>query len=163
MRETVKFSLAFIQVHATRRSSSTLQDLHYRGNFLCWTLSRVMNPTNSFAEATRRGFDNWSLKSAEDNNFIEDLEEFLKIMNHNQVDEEEFFKYLNFGMKMKSALSPLYPKEITLLMLSLMTRRTLWLRLSNLPTQEIIRKLYLKVVKCHLVCVSRGRHVTCLT
>jgi len=84
-----------------------------------------MNPTNSFAEATRRGFDNWSLKSAEDNNFIEDLEEFLKIMNHNQVDEEEFFKYLNFGMKMKSALSPLYPKEITLLMLSLMTRRTL--------------------------------------
>jgi len=44
-------------------------------------------------------FDNLSLelqKSTEDNNFTEELEEFLKIMDNNDVDEEDFYKYLEF-------------------------------------------------------------------
>ena len=58
-----------------------------------------MNPSSSFTEATRRAFDNVSLelqKSTEDVNFVEELEEFHKIMNNNDVDEEEFYKYLEF-------------------------------------------------------------------
>ena len=58
-----------------------------------------MNRSSSFAEATRRAFDNLSLalqKCTEDDNFTEKLEEFLKIMDHNDVDEEDFYKYLEF-------------------------------------------------------------------
>ena len=47
----------------------------------------VMNPSNSFAEASRRAFVNLSLdlqNSAEDDdNFAEEREEFLKIMDNN--------------------------------------------------------------------------------
>ena len=56
----------------------------------------VMSPSSSFAEVARRVFDNLSLelqKSTEDDNFTE---EFLKIMENNDVDEEDFLKYLEF-------------------------------------------------------------------
>ena len=59
----------------------------------------VTNPSHSFPEAARRGFDNFSRKCqryAEDDNFVEDLEEFVKIMDNNDVDEYEFYKYLKF-------------------------------------------------------------------
>ena len=46
-----------------------------------------MNPTNSFVEVARGAFDD---------NCIEELEEFLKIMDSHDVDEEEFYKYLDF-------------------------------------------------------------------
>ena len=57
----------------------------------------VMNPSNSFAQAALRAFDNWTRelqRSAEDDNLTEELEEFLKIMDNNDVDEEDFYKYL---------------------------------------------------------------------
>ena len=51
----------------------------------------VLNPTNSFAGAARRAFDDFSLelqKSADDDNFIEELAEYLNIMGNNDVNEE---------------------------------------------------------------------------
>jgi hypothetical protein len=65
-----------------------------------------MNPTNSFSEAARRAFDNLSLelhRSTEDDNFAEELEKFLKIMDNNDVDEEEFYKCLEFEHEDTSA------------------------------------------------------------
>jgi len=60
----------------------------------------VMNPSNSFAEASRRAFVNLSLDlqrcGEDDDNFTEELEEFLKIMANNDVDEEDFYKHLEF-------------------------------------------------------------------
>ena len=59
----------------------------------------VMNPSSSFAEAARRAFDNLSLelpRSTEDDNFTEELEEFLKIVDNNDVNEEDFYKYFEF-------------------------------------------------------------------
>jgi len=59
----------------------------------------AMDPSSSFAEATRRAFDNLSLelhKSTEDDNCTEELEEFLKIMDNNVVDEEDFYQHLEF-------------------------------------------------------------------
>jgi len=53
----------------------------------------VTNPSNSVAEASRRAFENLSLelqRSAEDDTFTEELGEFLKIMDNNDVDEEDF-------------------------------------------------------------------------
>jgi hypothetical protein len=61
-----------------------------------------MDPSSSLAEATRQSFDYLSLelqKSTEDDNFTEELEEFLKIMDINYVDEEDFYKYLEFEHK----------------------------------------------------------------
>jgi len=59
-----------------------------------------MNPSSSsFAEAACRAFDNLSLelqKCTEDDNFTEELEEFLKIMDNNDVGEENLYKYLEF-------------------------------------------------------------------
>ena len=55
----------------------------------------VMNPSNPFAEATHRACVNSSLelqRSAED----DDFEGFLKIRDNNDVDEEDFYKYLEF-------------------------------------------------------------------
>jgi len=49
----------------------------------------VMNRTHSFSQAARKAFDNLSLelqKSANDDNFIEELEEFLKIRNKYGID-----------------------------------------------------------------------------
>jgi hypothetical protein len=46
-----------------------------------------MNPSNSFAEAELE-------RSAADDSFVEELQEFLKIMDNNDVDEEEFYRYL---------------------------------------------------------------------
>jgi len=63
------------------------------------SLLGVMYPSSSFAESARRAFDNLSLelqKSTEDDNLAEELEEFLKIMDNNVVDEEDFYKYLEF-------------------------------------------------------------------
>jgi hypothetical protein len=57
----------------------------------------IMNHTISFAEAARRAFDNLSLelqRSAEDDNIAQELQEFLKIMDSNDVDEEKFYKNL---------------------------------------------------------------------
>ena len=48
----------------------------------------VINPTNSFAEAAHRAFHEELQKSADDVSFIEELEEFLTVMNNNDVDEE---------------------------------------------------------------------------
>ena len=56
-----------------------------------------MNPSDSFAEAVRLAFDNLSLelqRSAEDDNIAQELQEFLKIMDSNDVDEEKFYKNL---------------------------------------------------------------------
>jgi len=47
----------------------------------------LMNPSNSFAEAELE-------RSAADDSFVEELQEFLKIMDNNDVDEEEFYRYL---------------------------------------------------------------------
>jgi hypothetical protein len=58
-----------------------------------------VNFSTSFAEAAVRAFDNLSLelqRSAKDDNFVEKLEEFLKIMDNNDVDEEGFYKNLEF-------------------------------------------------------------------
>ena len=58
-----------------------------------------MNLTSSVAEAAFRVFDGLSQeiqKSAEDDNFIEELEEFLKIMNNNEIVGLEFYKHLDF-------------------------------------------------------------------
>ena len=63
------------------------------------SVAGVTNPSNSFAEASRRAFENLSLeleRSAEDDTLTEELEEFLKIMDNNDVDEEDFYKYLEF-------------------------------------------------------------------
>ena len=63
------------------------------------SLLGVMSPSSSFAEATHRAFDNLFLelqKSTEDDNFTEELEEFLEIIDRNHVDEEDFYKYLEF-------------------------------------------------------------------
>jgi hypothetical protein len=35
-------------------------------------------------------------RSTDDDNFVEELEEFLKIMDNNDVDQEEFYKNLDF-------------------------------------------------------------------
>jgi len=35
--------------------------------------------------------------SADDDHFIEEVEEFLMIMDNNDVDEEDFYEYLNFN------------------------------------------------------------------
>jgi hypothetical protein len=59
----------------------------------------VMNPPSSSSQATRRAFDNLSLelqKTTEDDNFTKELEEFLKIMDNNDIDEEDFYKYFEF-------------------------------------------------------------------
>jgi len=37
------------------------------------------------------------LKKSGDDNFIEELRQFLKIVNNNEVDEKEFYKHLEFG------------------------------------------------------------------
>ena len=58
-----------------------------------------MNPPSSSSQATRRAFDNLSLelqKTTEDDNFTKELEEFLKIMDNNDIDEEYFYKYFEF-------------------------------------------------------------------
>jgi len=58
-----------------------------------------MNPTNSFAEAARRAFDDLSpefQRSTDDDNCVEELEEFLQIMDNNDADEGEFYKDLEF-------------------------------------------------------------------
>jgi len=61
-----------------------------------------MNYSSSFAEAARRAFGNLSLelqKSAEDDNFTEELGEFIKIIENSDVDEEYFYQYLEFEHK----------------------------------------------------------------
>ena len=124
-----------------------------------------MNPTTSFAEAARRAFDNLSLelrRSAENDNFVEELEEFIKITDNNDVHEDEFFIISNSNIKTTTTVS-LRPQEITLLMLPLMTmHRTRQLPLmivGNLPPQEFIRKFYLKRIKGRSCpCVS-GRYL----
>jgi len=68
-----------------------------------WFFKTKVDPkptsNSSFAEAARWAFDNLSLelqRSAEDDNFTEELEEFLNIMDNSDVDEEDFYKYLEF-------------------------------------------------------------------
>jgi len=59
----------------------------------------VMNPTNSLSEAARWAVDNLSLelqRSADDDNLAEELEKFHKIMDNNDVNQEEFYKFLEF-------------------------------------------------------------------
>jgi len=50
--------------------------------------------TSTFADASCRVLDELSQelkKSTDDDNFIKELEEFIAIMKHNEVDEEEFY------------------------------------------------------------------------
>jgi len=85
----------------------------------------VMNPSSSFAEAARRAFDNLSLelqKSTEDDNLTEELEEFLKIMGNNDVDDDDdIIELANYLTEVK--FSTFYVAIV-----------------GNLPPQEIIRK-----------------------
>jgi hypothetical protein len=79
-----------------------------------------MNPTSSFAEAARRALDILYIelqKYADDDNFIEPLEDF---MDNNEVDEEEYHKYLDFSHGDEDCAIFSHPQEITLLMLPLM-------------------------------------------
>jgi hypothetical protein len=53
-------------------------------------LLRIMNRTNSFSEGALRVLDNFSedfQRSHDDENLIEELQKFLKIMNNNDVDK----------------------------------------------------------------------------
>ena len=59
----------------------------------------VLNPTNSFVEAACWDFHDLSLelqRSADDDNFIEEVEEVLKIMENNDFYEEDSYKFLDF-------------------------------------------------------------------
>jgi len=55
---------------------------------------------------------------SENDTFFEELEEFLKVVDYNGVDEEEFYKHLDFGHEDRGdedcAIS-LHPQESTLL------------------------------------------------
>ena len=54
-----------------------------------------MNPSSSLSEAARRGFDTLSVelqRSGDDDNFTEELEEFLEIEDNNHVDDGDFYK-----------------------------------------------------------------------
>ena len=66
-----------------------------RQGMSCWGVMK--SPSSS--QAARWAFDNLSLelqKTTEEDNFTEELEEFLKIMDNDDVDEEAFYKYLEF-------------------------------------------------------------------
>jgi hypothetical protein len=55
-----------------------------------------MNSASSFVEAARRAFHGLpqELKKSEDDNFIGEPEEFIKLVKKNEIDEEYFYKYL---------------------------------------------------------------------
>ena len=60
-------------------------------------LGVMKSPSSS--QAARWAFDNLSLelqKTTEEDNFTEELEEFLKIVDNNDVNEEDFYKYFEF-------------------------------------------------------------------